>query len=128
MTEKKTAYDELPDGIKTFFAIMIGPLAAVLALAFALLGLGVAFVEAWVALQVWQWHVPYTLPSWMNWWTLGWANAIVSLMIRQTSAHFYMKDDVLKSQWSRFMTQMQHAFVLPFVLLALGWLFHIAGY
>jgi len=48
------------------------------------LALGVKFWEAWVAIQVWNWFVPQELPTWaLNWWTLGWANVTVSLMLRQ---------------------------------------------
>ena len=94
------SWDELSPEAKVLGVLLGGPFVLLVTAFLTILDLSVSFWEAWVALQIWGWHVPQELPSWMNWWTLGWANVAVSTMIRHRQPS--IQKQYLKNGWGTF--------------------------
>lgn len=83
---------------------------------FILIGFPISFVEAWVAMNIWQWHVPVLLPEWVTVWTLGWANVAVSLILR--NFNYTPKEEVKKFHFLR--TYLLWGYASPIVALCIA--------
>ena len=113
------SFDELSDEGKALTVILGVPVVIIATVIVAGLSLTVSFWEAWVALHIWHWHVPQALPGWLNWWTLGWVNVTVCIMIR--TFPLPIKEDYLQSVLGRLKANLIWGFGGPGIALVLGW-------